>query len=218
MPPHRPQFVGRRLARKFEAVALFLFGRVLGAGCDKSPPVCPYKRYKCVRVVSVDRTGRAIAPLAKSGWIKVIRFTDAQEDREVGDNARFSREFANIGSQHGTACSGRNSVDLKGDKVSGAIGDQCFTMSRKKVWNSIMRRKKKNHLDLSGREESDSGSVSPLLRRVSTLPRSGMELRHTMGPEMSKLCVYTHDPSHFFMEKLHLSSVNNIQSQKQRGS
>lgn len=35
-----------------------------------------------------------------------------------------------------------------------------FGMSRKKVWNSIMRRKRKNHLDLSGREEgSDSGSV-----------------------------------------------------------
>ena len=35
-----------------------------------------------------------------------------------------------------------------------------FAMSRKKVWNSIMRRKRKNHLDLGGKEESsDSGSV-----------------------------------------------------------
>ena len=34
-----------------------------------------------------------------------------------------------------------------------------FAMSRKKVWNSIVRRKRKNHLDLSGKEESDAGSV-----------------------------------------------------------
>lgn len=27
------------------------------------------------------------------------------------------------------------------------------------MWNSIVRRKKRNHLDLSGKEESDGGSV-----------------------------------------------------------
>lgn len=33
-------------------------------------------------------------------------------------------------------------------------------MSRKKVWNSIMRRKKKNHLDLSSKDEnSPTGNV-----------------------------------------------------------
>ncbi|XP_076161086.1 uncharacterized protein LOC143143581 [Ptiloglossa arizonensis] len=73
-----------------------------------------------------------------------------------------------------------------------------FTMSRKKVWNSIVRRKKKNHLDLAGRDESDSGSVSPLLRRVSTFPRRGSQHRHTMDPEMSALNEY--DPNHLFVK------------------
>lgn len=31
-------------------------------------------------------------------------------------------------------------------------------MSRKKVWNSIMRRKKKNHLDLSPKDDSPTSS------------------------------------------------------------
>lgn len=50
-----------------------------------------------------------------------------------------------------------------------------FAMSRKKVWNSIVRRKRKNHLDLSGKEETYSGSFCKLdflgieLSRVSLL-------------------------------------------------
>ncbi|XP_050472006.1 ras GTPase-activating protein raskol isoform X11 [Bombus huntii] len=44
-----------------------------------------------------------------------------------------------------------------------------FAMSRKKVWNSIVRRKRRNHLDLSGKEESDAGSVCEL--KSLSLPR-----------------------------------------------
>ncbi|XP_011052575.1 PREDICTED: uncharacterized protein LOC105144986 [Acromyrmex echinatior] len=71
-------------------------------------------------------------------------------------------------------------------------------MSRKKVWNSIMRRKKKNHLELNSKDEnSPSGNVSPLLR-VSTLPRRGSQHRHTLDPELSSL--REHDNNHLFVE------------------
>jgi len=43
-------------------------------------------------------------------------------------------------------------------------------MSRKKVWNSIMRRKKKNHLDLNSKDEnSPSGNVCKFVRKSSIL-------------------------------------------------
>ncbi|XP_054007782.1 uncharacterized protein LOC128891885 isoform X2 [Hylaeus anthracinus] len=71
-------------------------------------------------------------------------------------------------------------------------------MSRKRVWNSIIRRRKKNHLDLSSKEDSDSEGVSPLLGRVSTLPARGSRQRHTMDPEMSTLI--EHDPDHLLGE------------------
>ncbi|KAG7209215.1 hypothetical protein KM043_015344 [Ampulex compressa] len=73
-------------------------------------------------------------------------------------------------------------------------------MSRKKVWNSIVRRKKKNHMDLKSKDENSSTSVSPLLRRVSTLPRRGSQQRHTLDPEMSSL--REHDPNLLFPESL----------------
>ena len=39
-------------------------------------------------------------------------------------------------------------------------------MSRKKVWNSIMRRKKKNHLDINSKDEnSPSGNVCKFVRK-----------------------------------------------------
>ncbi|XP_050472003.1 ras GTPase-activating protein raskol isoform X9 [Bombus huntii] len=74
-----------------------------------------------------------------------------------------------------------------------------FAMSRKKVWNSIVRRKRRNHLDLSGKEESDAGSVSLLLRRVSTLPRRGLQQRHTLDPELSSLS--EHDSNRLIVER-----------------
>ncbi|KAM0733374.1 hypothetical protein ACS0PU_012923 [Formica fusca] len=78
-------------------------------------------------------------------------------------------------------------------------------MSRKKVWNSIMRRKKKNHLDLSPKDDSPtSGNVSPLLRRVSTLPRRGSQHRHTLDPELSSL--REHDSNHLFVLECELKS------------
>ncbi|KAL0112304.1 hypothetical protein PUN28_011972 [Cardiocondyla obscurior] len=70
-------------------------------------------------------------------------------------------------------------------------------MSRKKVWNSIMRRKKKNLLDLNSTDENSLGNVSPLLR-VSTLPRRGSQHRHTLDPELSSL--REHDNNHLFVE------------------
>ncbi|XP_076383870.1 uncharacterized protein LOC143261143 [Megalopta genalis] len=97
------------------------------------------------------------------------------------------------------SCDSDNSVgSCNSENSSREISGDCFAMSRKKVWNSIIRRKKKNHMDFSGKEESDSGSASPLLRRVTTFPRSGMKMRHTMDPDMSMLCV--HDPNHLFVE------------------
>ncbi|XP_014219486.1 uncharacterized protein LOC106647548 [Copidosoma floridanum] len=59
-------------------------------------------------------------------------------------------------------------------------------MSHKKVWNSILRRRKKNRLVLDNESGDSSGSVSPLLRRASRTASkqgSGSQQRHTFDIE-----------------------------------
>ncbi|KAL2736190.1 ras GTPase-activating protein raskol isoform X10 [Vespula maculifrons] len=67
-------------------------------------------------------------------------------------------------------------------------------MSRKKVWNSIIRRKKK----IDSSDESPE-NLSPQLRRVSsTVSRRGSQQRHTLDPELSSL--RERDTNHLFVE------------------